>query len=182
MCFSSTTTVRPTVSNSRRAVSRWASVACFPRQMPVIPAPTWLGVLGIARTTGIGFPKSSSMKPVGTEAATEMTSCEGVTSPRISSSSSRTFCGLTAMMITSAPRTAARLSVPTDTARLAPSVCARSACRTVATALPGGRPASSRPCSRIFPILPSPRTATRCCFIARFPPARSRHRSSRPDT
>src|SRR2546422_5098126 len=33
MCFSSTTTVRPTVSNRRRAVSRCASVACFPRQM-----------------------------------------------------------------------------------------------------------------------------------------------------
>src|SRR5438132_8044134 len=61
MCFSSTTTVRPTVSNRRRAVSRCASVACFPRQMPVMPAPTWLGVLGMARTTGVGVARMFSM-------------------------------------------------------------------------------------------------------------------------
>src|SRR2546429_1836900 len=80
MCFSSTTTVRPTVSNSRLAVSRCASVACFPLQMPVMPAPTWLGVLGMARTTGVGVARRFSMKPVGTEAATEMTRSEEHTS------------------------------------------------------------------------------------------------------
>src|SRR5436309_1184310 len=82
----------------------------------------------------------------------------------------------------SAPRTAARLSLPTGTARSFPSDCARSGCRTVATAFFGDRPALSSPCNRMFPILPSPSTATRCSFIAGTPRAESRRRSSRPDT
>src|SRR5690242_4268552 len=165
MCFSSTTTVRPTVSNSCRAVWRWSSVAWLPRHNPVMPAPTWHGVLGIARTTGTPFSRRASIKLVGTDAATETTSAAGVTSGRICSSRSPTFCGLTATTTTSAPRTAARLSVSTAMGSRPERVAARSAWRTVARTPAGARPALSSPWSRMVPILPSPNTATRWFFM-----------------
>ena len=50
MCFSSTTTVRPTASKSERATSRSALVAVGVAESAVTPAPTRAGVLGMART------------------------------------------------------------------------------------------------------------------------------------
>ena len=94
-CDSSSTTVSPTLSKMVLAVARSASVACSPSAIPVAPAPTVAGVLGMARTIrgGAGFAgdgptpwaeawaagcRRRSMAAMGTPAATLMTSlsCE----------------------------------------------------------------------------------------------------------
>src|ERR1700721_1532335 len=84
MCFSSTTTVRPTTSNILQVMATWAASAYWPLHTAVIPLPTKQGVLGMARITGTFGGKFFSIKDVGTEAATEMINCRGVISPRIS--------------------------------------------------------------------------------------------------
>src|SRR2546425_886785 len=115
----------------------------------------------MARTTGTGVPSVFSMNAVGTDAATDTISLSGDTSARISSSTSRTFWGLTETSSTSASRAAARLSVPTGIASCSESRRARSACRTVPRTRLGDRPALSSPWSRIAPIFPVPRSAIR---------------------
>ncbi len=127
-----------------------------------MPAPMAQGVLGMARTTATSLPNAFSMWLVGTEAATEMMSCLLETLGRICSITSCTTCGFTHTKMMSALRTAARLSVPTETPSFSARARARSSCWTVAkVALGESRPFSSSALSRIPPILPAPSTATR---------------------
>ena len=83
MCFSSTTTVRPTVANRNAARSSCSWVANRPRLSAAMPAPSIDGVFGIARTTPISIPAASSMAVVRTEAAIEISSFCGVSEGRI---------------------------------------------------------------------------------------------------
>src|SRR6266576_7239258 len=73
-----------------------------------------------------------------------------------------TTWGLTQTKMISAPRTAARLSVPTGTPNFSLSDRALSSCWTVAKVDLGERkPFSSSAFNRIPPIFPAPKTATR---------------------
>ena len=90
MCFSSTTTVRPTTSNMWQVRSISRALACLPLQIAVMPSPTWLGVFGIARTTGTFDWRFFSIIEVGTDAATETMICFGVRCGLISRTTSST--------------------------------------------------------------------------------------------
>ena len=127
-----------------------------------MPQPSAQGVLGMARMTATSLPSAFSMWLVGTDAATEMMSWLLEMLGRICSITSCTTCGFTHTKMMSALRTAARLSVPTETPSFSASARARSSCWTVAkVALGESRPFSSNALSRIPPILPAPSTATR---------------------
>src|SRR5215469_7345123 len=163
MCFSSTTTVRPTTRNRALAFSTSPALAYRPRQRAVMPTPRTQGVLGMARTTGTSTPRADSIWAVGTDAATEMISWLRCTFGRICSITSCTTCGLTHTKIMSAWWTAARLSVLTGMRSLSLRAQARSSWATVAQVSVGCRRFfSSKALSRMPPILPAPRTTTRC--------------------
>ena len=123
----------PLAERPVRANSRSLGRANFPLQMPVIPAPTEHGVLGMARTTGVSVCSALSITWVCTEAATEINSFFAFTTGRISSSTERITCGFTHSRITSAFSAAARLSVETLIPSDSLSARARSACATVPT-------------------------------------------------
>src|SRR6202041_2740892 len=84
MCFSSTTTVRPTTSNILQVMATCLASAYLPLHTAVIPLPMEQGVLGMARMTGTFSGRALSIIDVGTDAATEMITWEGVIWPRIS--------------------------------------------------------------------------------------------------
>src|ERR1700676_367742 len=167
MCFSSTTTVRPTTSNMWQVMATSSALACLPLQIAVMPAPCWHGVFGMARMTGTLVDRFFSIMLVGTDAATETINCFVVMWPLISRTTSSTTCGFTPITIMSAPLIASTLSVPTFTFNFAASDFARSSCATVARVDFGeSEPFFSNACRIIPPILPAPRNAT-------FFPARS---------
>ena len=70
--------------------------------MTDIASSTSAGVLDITRTTGTSAENRRSMNDVVMPAAIEITSCEGVTRPAISSSIRPMSCGLTAITSVSA--------------------------------------------------------------------------------
>ena len=82
----------------------------------------------MARTTGTLLPSAFSIWLVGTDAATEITSCSGRALDRISSATPATACGLTQMNTMSASFAAAALSVPTGMPSFFESALARSSC------------------------------------------------------
>ena len=126
-----------------------------------MPAPSTQGVFGIARTTGTSFSSARSIISVGTDAATEITSCFPFKCARISRTTSATTCGFTQRKIMSASFTASELSVPACTFNLSFSIRARSGCATVAQVCPGeSNPSRKKDCSKIDPIFPAPKTAT----------------------
>src|SRR5580704_10026179 len=115
----------------------------------------------MARTTAVFTPRTFSIWLVGTEAATEITSCPGETCGRISSRTSCTVCGFTQMKMMSAPCTALALSVPTSMPRFSARRNARSECRTVARVNSfESNTSRSSACKIIPPSFPAPRTAT----------------------
>ena len=66
-------------------------------------------MFGIARTTGTPGASRLSMKEVGTDAATDRTSCRRETRRRTSASTSSIAWGFTARTMIEAPRTACSL-------------------------------------------------------------------------
>src|ERR1700745_1967317 len=167
MCFSSTTTVRPTTSNMWQVRATCSAVACLPLQTAVMPAAIRHGVFGMARMTGTFGGRFLSIIDVGTEAATDTISCFGVRCSLISRMTSSTTWGFTPITMMSASLAASTLLVPTFTFNFDDSALARSSWATVAQVdFAESRPLFSNACRMIPPILPAPRNAT-------FFPARS---------
>src|SRR4029077_5658318 len=161
MCFSSTTTVRPTTSNIWQVRATCSAVACLPLQTAVMPAAIRHGVFGMARMTGTFGGRFLSIIDVGTDAATDMISCFGETCSLISRITSSTTCGFTPITMMSAPLAASTLLVPNFTFNFADNALARSSWATVAHVdFAESRPLFSNACRMIPPILPAPRNAT----------------------
>ena len=77
-------------------------------------------MFGIARTTGTAPSRCFSMNAALTDAATEISSCDGLSTPFISESTCWTVCGLTARIIMSADSAAIGFdSVPAPRTALA---------------------------------------------------------------
>ena len=128
----------------------------------MIAAASMAGVLGIARITPRSQPAPSSMARVFTEAAKESSSLAGFSAGAISAITAGTWVGFTPSRMMSANCAAARLSVPTSTPNCTESALARSGCCTVATSCSGRSKLFLRnACSKMPPILPAPRMATR---------------------
>ncbi len=106
MCFSSAMIVRPTESNMNLASSRCSRDALRPAEMPVIPLLSRHGVFGIARMIGTGAASCFSIKAVLTDAATDMSNCDGPMASFISPSTAGTVCGFTLNSTMSADSTA----------------------------------------------------------------------------
>src|SRR6266850_628668 len=168
MCFPSTTTVRPTERKMPSASSRCSGVACAPAARPVIPFRSSAGVLGIARTTGTACARCFSMNDVLTEAATEMRSCEGVSTSRSSPSTCGTVWGFTLRITMSAARAASAFESVPSTPRSSRSLAIRCACPAVTVMSPAlTTPASSSPRINVSPSLPAPSTANFFCLSMR---------------
>jgi hypothetical protein len=103
MYFSSRTMTRPIDAKICSASARCSRRALFPGHIPVMPARTRQGVLGIVRTTGTPAARPRSMKDVVMPAAVEITICPRLTDPRMERRTSPMACGFTERMTMSAP-------------------------------------------------------------------------------